>query len=58
MLRLIKQVFIALLRFSGSLTTKFVSLNYEPYVTRATLIGLNLDELNYYPFIVSLDEWY
>ena len=58
MLRLIKKVFIALWSFIESLTTKFVSLNNEPYVIRATLIDLNLDELNYYLFIVSLDKWY
>ena len=30
MFRLIKQVFIALLSFSGSLSTKYVSLNGKP----------------------------
>ena len=56
MLRLIKQVFIALLSFSGSLTTKSVSLNNEPCMIRPTLIDLNPVELNYYPFMISLDK--
>ena len=56
MFRLIKQVFIALLSFSGSLTTKCVSLNNEPCMIRPTLIDLNPVELNYYPFLISLDK--
>ena len=56
MFRLIKQVFIALLSFSGSLTTTSVSLNNEPCMIRPTLIDLNPVELNYYPFMISLDK--
>ena len=56
MFGLTKQVFIGLLSFSVFLTTEFVSLNNELYVVRATLSDLNLNELNYYPFIVSLDK--
>ena len=37
----IKQVFIALLSFTGSLTTKSVYLNKEPCMTRPTRIDLN-----------------
>ena len=48
MLRLIKQVFIALLKFSGSLATKCVSLSNVPCMVRSTLIDLNHNELNYY----------
>ena len=52
MFRLIKQVFMALLSFSGSLAcmanvpnfTTFTSLNNQPCKTRPTLIDLNLDE--------------
>ena len=45
---LIKQVFIALLSFSGSLPTKYVSLSNEPCMVRPTLINLNPVELNYH----------
>ena len=56
MFRLIKQVFIVLLSFSGSLESKCVSLNNEPCTIRPTLINLNPTELNYYPFMISLDK--
>ena len=52
----IKQVFIALLSFSGFLATKCVSLNNELCVIRPTLIDLNPIKLNYYPVIISLDN--
>ena len=48
---------IALLSFSGSLATKYVSLNNEPYMMRPTLIDLKLAELNYYPFTITLDKY-
>ena len=66
MFRLIKQEFIALLSFSGSLTTianisnfkTCISLNNQPLMTRLTLIDLNSDEYNqglcYYQFAVIL----
>ena len=41
MFRLIKQVSIALLIFSGSLASKCASLNNEPCMIRPTLIDLN-----------------
>ena len=52
MLRLIKQVFIALLSLSGSLTwmvnvsdhIKCISSNNQPCMTRSNLIDLNLDQ--------------
>ena len=56
MFRLIKQVFITLLSFSGSLAIKCVSLNNEPCMIRPILIDLNPVELNYYPFMISLDK--
>ena len=68
MFRVIKQVFIALLGFSGSLAsianvsnfTRCMSLNNQPCMTRPTLIDLNPDEciqeLRYYPFMVNLDR--
>ena len=56
MLCLINQVFVALLSFSKSSTTKCVSLNNEPCMIRPTLFCLNLLELNYCPLMISLDE--
>ena len=53
MLWLIKQVFVALLSFSGSLATKFVN---DPCMVGPTLIDLNPVELNYYEFMISLDK--
>ena len=41
MFSLIKQLFIILLSFSSSLTTKCLSLNDEPCMIRPTLINLN-----------------
>ena len=47
-----------LLSFSGSLATKFISLNNQQYMTRTALIDLNPNEnnqrLHLNPFIVSL----
>ena len=60
MLRFIKQVFIALLSFSGSLATKCISLIKEPCLTRPYLIDLNPDEISqglcHCPFMISLDR--
>ena len=46
----------ALLRFTESLVTKCLSLNNEPCMVRLTLTDLNSLELNYYPFMISLDK--
>ena len=56
MFRLIKQVFIDLLSFSGSLTTKYMFFNNEPCMIRPNLIDLDPVELNYYPFMICLDK--
>ena len=64
MFSLIKQVFILLLSFSGSLTrvakvsnrTKCLLLNDEPWTVRSTVIYLNPIELKYYPFMISLGK--
>ena len=56
MFNLLKQVFIVLLNLRESLATKYVSLNDEPCMVRPTLIDLNLVELKYYSFMVSLDK--
>ena len=57
MLRFIKQVFIALLSFSGSLAIKCISLIKEPCLARPNLIDLNPDEISqglcHYPFMIS-----
>ena len=53
MFKLIKEVLIELLSFSGSLATKYMSLNNGPCFT--TLIYLNSVELNCCPFMFSLD---
>ena len=69
MFRLIKQIFIALLTFSGSLAstvyvsnhTKCISLYNQPCMTGLTIIDLNPDKCNeelcYYPLIVNLDKF-
>ena len=56
MFRLIRQVLIGLLCFSGSLATNCVSLNNEPCMIMLIFIDFNLVELNYYPFMISLDK--
>ena len=59
---LFNQLFILLLSFSSSLgcvakiRTKWLSLNDEPCIVRATPINLNLAELKHYPFMFSLDK--
>ena len=55
MLWIIKQVFIVFLSFSESLATKCVPLRNERCMTRPTLIDLSPFELNYYPFMITLD---
>ena len=57
MFSLIKQVFVVLLSFSESLTTKCLFLNDEPYMVRPTLIDMNLVELKYYQFMISLNKY-
>ena len=54
MSRLIKQTFLVLLSFNGSLATKCVSLNNNPCIARPVYINLNSLELNYYLFMISL----
>ena len=58
--RFIKQTFtvlvLLLLGFSGSLTTKCISLNKQSQRTRLTLTDVNPHELYYDPFIVILDR--
>ena len=57
MINFIKQVFIPLLSFNGSLAKKCVSLSNEPCMARPTLTDLNPNEINYYPFIINLDKY-
>ena len=61
MFSLIKQVFIVLLSFRSSLArdrTKCVSLNDEPCMIRPTYNDLNPVALKYYPFMISLYNFY
>ena len=53
---LIQQVFIALLSFSRSLATKFMSLKNEQRKNTLAIIDLNPAELKFYPFLISLDK--
>ena len=60
MFSFIIQVFIVLLSFKESLArerTNCLSLNDELWIIRPTLIDLNLVELKYYPFMISLDKF-
>ena len=43
--------------FSGSLATKCMSLINKPCMIRPTLVDLNHVDLNYYPFMISLDKF-
>ena len=56
MLSLIKQVFIVLLHFSESLVTKCLFANDELCMIGPTLIDMNLVELKYYPFMISVTK--
>ena len=59
---LINQIFFVLLRLSSSsgcvakVRIKCISLNNETCMVSPTLMDLNLVELKYYPFIISLDK--
>ena len=57
MFSLIKQVFIVLLSFSESLTTKCVSLYGKPCMVRPSLIEVNPAELKYYLLKINLDKY-
>ena len=56
----IKEAFIVLLSFSGSLATKFISFINEPFLARPTLLDLNPDELSQgpcrYAIMISLGK--
>ena len=47
---------ILMLCFGGALAIKCVSMNNEQCMVRPTLIDLNLDELHYYLFIISMNR--
>ena len=53
---LIKQVFIVLLIFTKSFSTKCMSLTNEPCKTRPFLVDFNFGVLKYYPFMINLDK--
>ena len=49
-------LFIVLLSFSISLATKCLFLNDEPCMVRPTLIDMDFNEPNSYPFMISLNK--
>ena len=55
MFGLVKQVFIAVLSFNGSLATKFMPLNNEQCMIKPTLIDLNRVEFKYYQLMISFN---
>ena len=57
MFSLIKQIVTVLLSFSSSFGTKFVSFNDELWMVRPTFINLNPIEIEFCPFLISLDKW-
>ena len=55
----INQIFMVLvliLCFDGSFAIKCIFINNQQFLVGATLIDLNLDELYYYSFIVSMNR--
>ena len=50
-------MFVVLLSFNESLTTKCLSFNDELCMARPTLIDLNPVGLKYYPFMIILDKY-
>ena len=54
MFQLIKQAFISISGFSGSLATKCMLLNNERCIVRPTVTDLG--PAKYYPFMISLDK--
>ena len=56
----IKQTFIVLvlvlLGITGSLNTKYVSMNNHPCMVRPTLVDLDSNKPHYYSYIISLDR--
>ena len=56
MFRLIKQVFVGLLSFSSSLAIKCLILNNGLSMIRRFSVDLNLADLNYYSFMLSLNK--
>ena len=49
-------MFVTLFSISGSLATKYVSLNNKLCMISPAFINLNPIELNYYPFMIMLDK--
>ena len=60
MLRFIMQMFIGLvlvlLFFDGSLTIKCIPLSSQPCLVRVTVIDLNLDQVHYCQFVISMSR--
>ena len=53
---LIKEALISWLCFSESLASKCMSLNNEPWMVSSTLFNLDPVDLNYYSFMISLEN--
>ena len=49
-------MFFVLLSFAESVATKYVSFNNEPWMATSTLFDFKPPELNYSPFMISLDK--
>ena len=49
-------MFFVLLSFAESVATKYVSFNNEPWMATSTLFDFKPAELNYSPFMISLDK--
>ena len=56
MFRFIKKMCTGFLRSSGSLATKWASLNNQPFRVIPTLISVNWNEPFYYPFVVCVNK--
>ena len=53
---IIKKLFFGFVSFSRSLATKYMLLINEQCKTSLTIIDLNLIELKYYSFMISLNK--
>ena len=53
MLGFFEKLFVVLLIFSGSLTTKYMSLSNKQCKTRPIVIDLSSVEPRYYPFMIT-----
>lgn len=57
MFRFIKKTFFTLSSFCGSLGTKRVSINNQPYQIRLTLMDVNSNKCLFYPYVLCLNRF-